>query len=122
MSATASPCSAAGRVVWDGTASQMRAQAPPSAYTMLTSDDARAIELVHRYPAAKAAWNAAGELAVQAEEGAMDALVLDLARAGVAIRRLDLSMSPLESMYFALTDPYPEDSRAADQAAGATGR
>ena len=32
-----------GRIVWDGSTAQMRAQAPPSAYRVLTSDDARAL-------------------------------------------------------------------------------
>ena len=36
-------------------------------------------------------------------QGRIDAYVLDLGRADVAVRRLELVVSPLESMFFALT-------------------
>ena len=37
-----------GRVVWDGTATELEAQAPDSAYALFTSDDAQALELAAR--------------------------------------------------------------------------
>ncbi len=41
---------ARGRVVWSGTAAELRAQAPASAYALTTSDDERALEIaeLHR--------------------------------------------------------------------------
>jgi ABC-2 type transport system ATP-binding protein len=94
-----------GRVVWDGTADRMLAEAPPSAYRMTTSDDARALALAEGRQGIRAERSSGGGgLALEADDGALDPFVLALGHAGVAIRRLELSMSPLQSMFFALTD------------------
>jgi len=93
-----------GRVVWDGSAERMRAEAPPSAYLMSTSDDARALGLASGQWGIRAERSPNEGLMLQAEDGALDPFVLALGRADVAVRRLELSMSPLESMFFALTD------------------
>ncbi|MHB8233734.1 MAG: ABC transporter ATP-binding protein [Solirubrobacteraceae bacterium] len=92
-----------GRVVWTGSAEQMQAQAPPSAHLMMTSDDPRALTLAREEPGVSAEVSPEGGLAIHVDEGALDALVLALGRAGVAVRRLELIASPLESMFFALT-------------------
>jgi hypothetical protein len=39
------------------------------------------------------------------EDWALDRFVLALGRSGLAIRRLELAVSSLESMFFALADP-----------------
>ena len=91
-----------GKVVWDGSAQQLREQAPGSAYRLATSDDARALEIAERHPNVHAGASGNGELRL-AVQGPLDAYVLDLGRAGVAVRRLELVVSPLESMFFALT-------------------
>ena len=70
---------------------------------MSTSDDARALELAEA-AGHKAERSPNEGLMLQAEDGALDPFVLALGRADVAVRRLELSMSPLESMFFALTD------------------
>jgi ABC-2 type transport system ATP-binding protein len=93
-----------GRTVWDGTAVELREQAPGSAHAMRTSDDRHALELAERQPGITAVpGGPAGGLTLTAEEGALDAFVLALGRAGVAVRELELRSSPLESMFFALT-------------------
>jgi ABC-2 type transport system ATP-binding protein len=92
-----------GRVVWDGTAEQLRAQAPASAYHVLTSDDARALELAEQQPGVRAAPSRRGGLALAVDREALDPYVLALGAAGVAVRRLELLASPVESMFFALT-------------------
>jgi ABC-2 type transport system ATP-binding protein len=93
-----------GRVVWEGSAARMRAEAPPSAYRIATSDDARALELAEAQRGIRVERSPTGELTVQVDDGALDPFVLALGRADVAVRRLELSMRPLESMFFALTD------------------
>ncbi len=93
-----------GRVVWEGTAARMRAEAPPSAYRIATSDDARALALAKGQRGVRAERAPAGGLTVQADSGALDPFVLALGQTGVAVRRLELAMSPLASMFFALTD------------------
>jgi ABC-2 type transport system ATP-binding protein len=91
-----------GKVVWNGSAQQLRDQAPGSAYRLATSDDARALEIAEQHPSVHATTSPSGELRL-AVRGRIDAYVLDLGQAGVAVRRLELVVSPLESMFFALT-------------------
>ena len=92
-----------GRVVWDGTTTALREQAPASAYRLATSDDPRALEVAERRAGVRVAFSLRGGLALTAEEGCLDPYVLALGSAGVAIRRLELQVSPLESMFLALT-------------------
>jgi ABC-2 type transport system ATP-binding protein len=95
-----------GRVVWDGSAEQLRAQAPASAYHMQTSDDVRAVELAERQQGVRASPSDRGGVALAVDLGALDSYVLALGSAGVAVRGLELLVSPVESMFFALTgDP-----------------
>ena len=92
-----------GRVVWAGTAAELRAQARAPAYVLATGDDARAIEIAAGQPGVRAGRAHDGSLAITAAEAALDAFVVALVDARVAIRRLDLLVSPLETMFFALT-------------------
>ncbi len=92
-----------GRVVWDGSAPELIAQAPASAYALATSDDERALELAATHPGVRAGRAARGGLALAVAPGALDDFVLALGDARVAVRRLDLLASPLETMFFALT-------------------
>jgi ABC-2 type transport system ATP-binding protein len=91
-----------GKVVWDGSARQLREQAPGSAYRLATSDDARALELAEQHRSVHVTRSPTGELRLVAQ-GGVDGYVLDLGRADIAVRRLELVVSPLESMFFALT-------------------
>jgi ABC-2 type transport system ATP-binding protein len=92
-----------GQAVWSGTAAQLRAQAPGSAYRLSTSDDARALELAGQNPGVSLTRLPGGELRLAARTGALDPYVVELGRAGVAVRRLELLVSPLEATFFALT-------------------
>jgi ABC-2 type transport system ATP-binding protein len=92
-----------GRVVWNGTAAELEAQAPRSAYALFTSDDAHALELASRIPAIRIQAAARGGLVVAARRESMDELVAAFGDAHVLVRRLELVVSPLESMFFALT-------------------
>jgi ABC-2 type transport system ATP-binding protein len=98
-----------GRVVWNGSAAQLRQQAPGSAYAVSTSDDGRAREIADLTPGVRAGRLRDGRLAITAGEAQLDAFVLALGRDGVAVRRLELLVSPLESMFFALTSDDPVD-------------
>jgi ABC-2 type transport system ATP-binding protein len=99
-----------GRVVWEGAAEQVRALAPPSAYRLSTSDDARALGLAQAQPGVQAEASPAGGLEVRAPAATMDSLVLALGQADVAIRLLEPTMSPLESMFFSLTEQEPGEA------------
>lgn len=92
-----------GRVVWDGTAASLEEQAPASAFALVTSDDARALELSLTHEGLRAQPSPRGGLALTVKGGSLDRYVLALGEAHVAVRRLELRVSPLESMFFALT-------------------
>ncbi|HZU61667.1 MAG TPA: ABC transporter ATP-binding protein [Solirubrobacteraceae bacterium] len=92
-----------GQVAWDGPAALLRSQAPASAYRLLTSDDDRALSLAEGHAGVGAVWAEGGGLELTVEGQALDRFVLELGGAGVAIRRLELLASPVETMFFALT-------------------
>jgi ABC-2 type transport system ATP-binding protein len=92
-----------GAAMWDGTAQELRAQAPPSEYALSTSDDRRALEIAGRREGVQAQAAAGGPLTLRVEDDRLDGYTLALGHAGVAIRRLELLVSPLESMFFTLT-------------------
>ena len=102
-----------GRVVWEGTAAQLRTQAPNSAYRLTTSDDQRALALAAGQADVTAHHRGDGPLELAVQPGALDSYVLALGREGVAVRQLELLASPAESMFFALTeDPVAQSDRS----------
>jgi len=108
-----------GRVVWSGSVAQLRAQAPASAYALATSDDERALEIAEIHRGMRARRSRTGELEIEMMEQELDSYVLALGRADVAVRRLELRLSPLESTFFALTDgeaPHPAELPPPDEA------
>ena len=92
-----------GRVVWDGSAGELIAQAPVSAYALATSDDELAVRIAEDQIGVRAGRSRRGELTLSVHEGCLDELVFALGDARVAIRRLETLVSPLETMFFALT-------------------
>jgi ABC-2 type transport system ATP-binding protein len=94
-----------GQVAWNGTAGELEAQAPDSAYSLHTSDDERALTIASAVKGIRAQVAPRGGLTVAARPDDLDALVLALGDARVLIRRLALLVSPLESMFFARTAP-----------------
>jgi ABC-2 type transport system ATP-binding protein len=99
-----------GTRVWDGTAEELRAQAPASGFWLATSDDRRAVEIADARAGVVAGVSPRGGLELSAETGCLDPYVVALGQAGVAIRRLELVRRPLESMFFSLTGEHPGDS------------
>jgi ABC-2 type transport system ATP-binding protein len=93
----------AGKVVWSGTAAQLRSRAPVPAHRLATSDDPRALELARTDQTIDAAARPGGGLIVTAQPDRLDAYVLALGDASVAVRHLELVASSLEMMFFALT-------------------
>jgi ABC-2 type transport system ATP-binding protein len=92
-----------GEVAWDGTSAQLRARAPASDYAMVTSDDRRALEIGLEHAGIEVRPIDDGGLLLRADEGRLDPYVVALGRTGIAIRQLELRVSPLESMFFELT-------------------
>jgi ABC-2 type transport system ATP-binding protein len=96
-----------GRVVWDGSAAALDAQAPISAFELFTSDDPRALQLAAEVAGLRAQLSPRGGIVLTVRPGVLDGYVLALGHARVAIRRLELRVSPLESMFFALMSDEP---------------
>jgi ABC-2 type transport system ATP-binding protein len=110
-----------GRNVWEGSMDRLRAEAPAPAHRLWTSDDARAADLARSVPDVKALPDPDGWLTVEAGPEALDAFVIALGRAGIAVRRLELLTTALESLFFALTgsraEEQPSHSPAGDMRA-----
>jgi ABC-2 type transport system ATP-binding protein len=92
-----------GRSVWEGSMERLRSEAPAPAHRMWTSDDDRAQDVAGSLPAVAAVRDPAGWLMVSAEAASLDAYVVALGQAGVAVRRLEPLMTALESMFLELT-------------------
>jgi ABC-2 type transport system ATP-binding protein len=92
-----------GRVVWDGQAAQLELEAPGAVYRLVTSDDARALELAQgRNGLAASLAEGTNGLRLTVRPGGLDGYVSAVVRAGLAVRGLELLVSPLESMFFSL--------------------
>ena len=93
-----------GRVVFSGTVEDLRKLAPGAMHTLGTSDDRAALELAAQQPGVKVApRHDGGSLEVMADAQALDAYVIGLGRAGVAVRRLERRERSLESLFLQLT-------------------
>ena len=113
-----------GKVVWDGTAEQVRGAAPAPSYALSTSDDRRALEIAARSPDVAAVPSPTGGLELTVGGDGLDTFMFALGDARVAARRLEMVVSPLESMFFALTGgpqsgPAPSERASTPQPAAA---
>lgn len=110
-----------GTAVWNGSMERLRSESPSPAHRMWTSDDAGAMKIADSSPSITIVPDPDGWLTVTCDRDALDAYVVSLGRAGVAVRRLELLMTALESMFFALTGVRPDESAAeTDQISVAT--
>jgi len=92
-----------GGSVWEGSMDRLRSESPAPAHRLFTSDDDRAVEIARAESRVTVVADPDGGLTVHADRDILDGYVLVLGRSGVAVRRLELRMTALESMYFALT-------------------
>jgi ABC-2 type transport system ATP-binding protein len=94
---------ARGEVVFDGRLDAMRAHAPAPTWRLQTSDDVAALSAAPTGAVISTPTDGVG-LVVVAPEATMDRYAIDLGRAGVAVRGLGLETTPLESLFFRLTE------------------
>jgi len=92
-----------GRAVWHGSMERLRDESPAPAHRLETSDDRRASEIAAQDRRLEIVADPGGWLTVSADRDVLDAYVVALGKAGIAIRRLELLMTALESMFFSLT-------------------
>ena len=92
-----------GRVVFSGTIGLLRTLAPASTCTLHTSDDALALTVGSSRSGLTVIPLDGGALDVSGSLDALDAYMIALGRAGVAVRHLESRSRSLESVFFALT-------------------
>jgi ABC-2 type transport system ATP-binding protein len=90
-----------GQVAFTGSLDAMRADAPDPGWRLSTSDD-EALTLARRAQDVKVSMAEDG-LMVVAAQAPLDDYVIRLGRVDIAVRRLALDVTPLESVFFALT-------------------
>jgi ABC-2 type transport system ATP-binding protein len=107
-----------GQVVYHGPITRLREQAPAQAHRIATSNDERSIAVAQQLGLDVTA-PVDGGLAVRGSQVQLDALIAALVTAGIGLRGLALSETPLEALFFMLTESAP-DAPTADLAPTAT--
>jgi ABC-2 type transport system ATP-binding protein len=92
-----------GRVIFTGTVDELRNRAPGEVHLLRTSNDAAALDLAFHRAAVTVARATDGGLEVAAGIEALDAYIIALGCAGVAVRGLERRARTLESMFLELT-------------------
>jgi ABC-2 type transport system ATP-binding protein len=101
----------AGRVVYEGALADLRRQGG-AGYRLRTTDDTRALGVLAEQSGIEHAASGEQGLGFQAEESAVGALSLALARAGVGILSLTPELATLEDLFFRLTEGATADAAA----------
>jgi ABC-2 type transport system ATP-binding protein len=102
-----------GTVAFAGRLDVMRADAPDPVWRLRTSDDAAATATARNLTGVKSSGHDDGGLVVYAAQDRLDEYVLRLGRDGIAVRGLELDVTPLESLFFQLTGETGPDGPAA---------
>jgi ABC-2 type transport system ATP-binding protein len=102
-------------VVFAGRLDAMRADAPDPVWRLRTSDDDAAIDAARQVTGVKAERHDGGGLIVHAPQKSMDGYVVRLGHDGVAVRGLELDVTPLESLFFELTGESGEAEGPSEQ-------
>ena len=92
-----------GRVLFTGSVDDMRKRAPAETHALTPSDDRAAIDLAYRRPGVRATIAHGGGLDVAGEADSLDAYVIALGCAGIAVRSLNRRARSLESLFLDLT-------------------
>jgi ABC-2 type transport system ATP-binding protein len=108
-----------GRVVYEGALADLRRQGG-AGYRLRTTDDARALSLLHAQPGVEHVTDAhlhEHGLSFQAQEPDVGALSIALGAAGVGILALTPELATLEDLFFRLTEGSAENGDSAPQPA-----
>ncbi len=94
-----------GQVVYHGSIAALRKQAPAQAHRLVTTDNDRCKAIAGRLGLEYSDVDDA--LAVRGDEAQVDAPTADIVAAGIGLRGLALSETPLEALFFMLTETAP---------------
>jgi ABC-2 type transport system ATP-binding protein len=98
-----------GSVAFHGTIAELRSMAPDPGYSLDTDDNARAVALAGRHPAIQAAHDPEADstraaLVVTGPRSEVSAYVADLVREDLQLLGFTQTRTPLEALFFMLTD------------------
>ncbi|MFD5562549.1 ABC transporter ATP-binding protein [Kitasatospora griseola] len=102
---------ATGRVVFSGPLDELAAENGALDYRLLTSDPAAARRVAAGTAGVRVTDDGGERLVVRAPVPVLDALMVRLVQAGVAVRELAPVVSPLEAAFLALTDQQQAEAR-----------
>lgn len=93
-----------GSVVFHGGIAELREQAPEQGHRVSTDDDARAADIGRSAPGLTVAPVVGEGLSVVGGQNAVDSYVRVLVQAGISLRALEYTETPLETLFFMLTE------------------
>ncbi|GAA1977111.1 ABC transporter ATP-binding protein [Nocardioides panacihumi] len=103
-----------GSVAFHGTIAELRAMAPDPGHALRTSNDTAAVRLAEGHAVRVAVDDEEGGLTVTGPQHAVSTYVASLVAAGIDLRALTPTQTPLEALFFMLTD----DDEPRQEAAG----
>ncbi|MXG89003.1 ABC transporter ATP-binding protein [Nocardioides flavescens] len=113
---------ARGQVAFHGSIGDLRAMAPDPGHLLSTSDDALAVALAReQHPDIAVETDPEGGLVAIGSRERLSAYVADLVRADLELRQFTPTQTPLEALFFMLTDTRT-DTRTGTRSAKGAGR
>jgi ABC-2 type transport system ATP-binding protein len=107
-----------GGVAFHGTIAELRAKAPDPGHILRTSNDLAAIRIAEHHAVQVELNDQEGGLTLSGPEHAVSAYVAALVGAGVDLRALTPTQTPLEALFFMLTDEDDEKMNHRMEVAG----
>jgi ABC-2 type transport system ATP-binding protein len=108
-----------GQVVFHGPIARLRERAPAQAHRVTTTDDEATAKLATTHGLDVTVLD--DGLAVRGDQPALDALITDVVGAGIGLRGLSRTETPLEALFFMLTEAAPDAPTADLDDTAATG-
>ena len=93
-----------GRLLFSGSAEEMRAATAGVVHLLQTSDDEKALEIARLQAGVTVATSRDGDLEIRGDTPSLDAFVIALGRSAVAVRSLERRVPSLESSFLHMTD------------------
>ena len=93
-----------GTVAFHGTIAKLRTMAPDPGHLLATTDDARALALAGQHPDLQVTRDPDAALVVTGPKPGVSAYVAALVRADIDLLAFNQTQTPLEALFFMLTD------------------
>ena len=105
-----------GTVAFHGTVADLRAMAPDPGHVLSTTDDERALLLARSHPGVRVTPGPEDDLVVTGPQWQVSAYVASLVRADLGLLAFTPTETPLEALFFMLTDDAGQDHADASAA------